>query len=109
MLVGRILVQVFGGDGEGGGSHDEGRGGVILTCTITVAGILCVLRIQTLFMTASSSAGPVARLSRPFRVEIDLRGRLLVIDDARERGSLRLVDANLIPPKVLLQHLGFWI
>lgn len=49
---------------------------------------------------APCAAGPAARLSRPFRVEIDLRGRLLVVDDARERGSLRLVDANLIPPEV---------
>ena len=50
--------------------------------------------------------GPGARLSRPFRVEIDLHGRLLVVDDARERGSLRIVDAFLTPPD-LREAAGF--
>ena len=42
--------------------------------------------------------GSSARLSRPFRMAVDVRGRLLVVDDARDRGSVRLIDGNLTPP-----------
>jgi len=46
----------------------------------------------------ASMTGSSARLSRPFRMAVDVRGRLLVVDDARDRGSVRLIDGNLTPP-----------
>lgn len=114
MLVGRILVQVLEEmekaedrttkEGQGGSGYCHSQ--PYYHCD---RDIVRASHSDAFHDRVSVSAGPVARLSRPFRVEIDLRGRLLVIDDARERGSLRLVDANLIPPEVLLQHLGFWV